>query len=132
MFQNQNYDKYVINRVLELREVFEIEYFQTVNGHKPVKEFIDDQDVKMQAKIFRQLQLLKEFGPKLGEPFSSMVAKGIFEMRIQQSNNITRIFHFFVRNQRIVLTHGFTKKTQKTPYFEISRAIKYRAEYESR
>ena len=57
--------------------MFELEYYQTSNGQMPVEKFIDSQDTKMQAKIFRQLVLLKEFGPQLGEPLSRLVAKGI-------------------------------------------------------
>ncbi len=37
-----------------------------------------------------------------------------------------------VRDRKIVLTHGFTKKTQKTPPGEIERAKKYKADYERR
>ncbi|WP_232362376.1 type II toxin-antitoxin system RelE/ParE family toxin [Selenomonas sputigena] len=33
------------------------------------------------------------------------------------------------KKQRIVLTHGFIKKTQKTPVREIERAKKYRVIY---
>ena len=33
---------------------------------------------------------------------------------------------------KAILTHGFIKKTQKTPPSEIERAIRYRKEYFSR
>jgi len=75
--------------------MFEIEYYRTSNGHKPVAEFIDSLETKMQIKVFRQLKLLKEFGPQLGEPFSKYLVNGLFELRIQQSSNITRILYFY-------------------------------------
>ena len=112
--------------------MFEIEYYQTEKGPKPVEEYIDSLDIKMQVKIFRQISLLREFGSQLGEPYSKQLVKGIFELRIQQSNNIAQILYFFVRDRKIILLHGFTKKTSKTPTGEIERAVKYRAEYESR
>jgi phage-related protein len=112
--------------------VFEIDYYRTERGLKPVEEFIDSLDMKMQVKIFRQISLLKEFGSQLGEPYSKQLVNGIFELRIQQSNNITRILYFFIRGRKVILTHGFTKKTPKTPPGEIERALMYRAEYESR
>lgn len=112
--------------------MFGVEYYHTENGQKPVEEFIDSLDMKMQGKVFRQIALLKEYGTHLGEPLSIQLAKGIYELRIQQSSNITRILYFFVRNRKIVLTHGFIKKTQKTSPGEIVRAEKYKAEYESR
>ena len=39
---------------------------------------------------------------------------------------------FFVVGKKIVLTNGFTKKTQKTPKSEIELAKRYRADYLSR
>ena len=112
--------------------MFEIVYFMTGNGHKPVEEFIDSLDTKMQVKVMRQLKLLKEYGPRLGEPFSRRLAQGVYELRVQQSNNITRILLFYVINRKIILTHGFVKKTQRTPQGEIARALQYKEEYESR
>jgi len=112
--------------------VFEVEYYRTENGHRPIEEFIDSLDLKMQGKVFRQISLLKEHGHLLGEPFSSLLDKGIYELRVQQSNNIVRILYFFIRDRKIVLTHGFAKKTQKTPPGEIERARKYKTDYERR
>lgn len=37
--------------------------------------------------------------------------------------------YFFVIGNKAVLTHGFTKKTQKTPIKEIDRAKRYRDDY---
>jgi hypothetical protein len=53
--------------------VLEIEYYRTERGLKPVEEFIDSLDIKMQTKIFRQISLLKEFGTQLGEPYSKQL-----------------------------------------------------------
>ena len=36
-----------------------IEYYELENGNCPVEEFILEQDNKMQAKIFRNLELLE-------------------------------------------------------------------------
>lgn len=37
--------------------------------------------------------------------------------------------YFFYYNEKIILTNGFIKKTQKTPKKEIDLAKKYRKEY---
>ncbi len=38
---------------------FEVEYFQKDDGTYPVEDFILSQEYKMQAKIFRMLELLE-------------------------------------------------------------------------
>ena len=45
---------------------------------------------------------------------------------------IIGVLYFFVVDQQVVLTHGFVKKTQKTPPSEIIRAKKYREDYLAR
>lgn len=60
------------------------------------------------------------------------ILDGIFEIRNKVGNDITRIFYFFVIGQKIILTNGFIKKTQKTPKAEIALAKKYRKDYLNR
>ena len=54
---------------------------------------------------------------------------GIFELRVQETGNIYRVLYFFYIGKRIILTHGFVKKTQKTPPNEIKRAKQYRENF---
>lgn len=55
---------------------------------------------------------------------------GLYEIRVQQSSDIFRIFCFFDEGKLIVLANGFKKKTQKTPKSEIEKALKIKKEYE--
>ena len=111
---------------------FNVEYYELENGNCPVEEFILEQDNKMQAKIFRNLELLESRGNELGEPYSKHLEDGIFEIRNKVNSDITRILYFFVIGQKIILTNGFVKKTQKTPKSEIEIAKKYRNDYLNR
>lgn len=113
-------------------EPFEVEFFEDDDGTYPAEEFILSQDVKMQAKLFRMLELLENRGNELREPYSKPLGDGIFELRAKQGTNITRVLYFFVVGRKIILTNGFVKKTQKTPLSEIEVAKKYRAKYENR
>ena len=56
----------------------------------------------------------------------------MFELRIKFASDISRIFYFFVVDNRIILTNGFIKKTSKTPKSEIELARKYKEDYEMR
>ena len=116
----------------ELVKLFEVEYYEKSDGTYPAEEFILSQDIKMQTKLFRLLELLELKGNELREPYSKSLSDGIFEIRAIQGNNITRVLYFFVVDKKIILTNGFVKKTQKTPDSEITLAKKYRADYELR
>ena len=111
---------------------YTVEYYEKDDGSRPAEEFILSQDNKMQAKIFKNLELLEIRGNELREPFSKHIEDGIFEIRNKVGNDITRIFYFFVIGQKIILTNGFIKKTQKTPKAEIALAKKYRNDYLNR
>lgn len=112
--------------------MFEIFYYENEQGKRPVEAFIDSLDVKMRAKVFGRLALLEEYGSKLGMPFARHLDDGIYELRTSQGSDITRILYFFVAGKRIVLTHGFVKKTQKTPMREIMKAKRARDDWMAR
>jgi len=52
------------------------------------------------------------------------------EIRLKYPNSIQRALYFHVINNRYIITHGFTKKTQKTPKREIIHAKQIRREFE--
>ena len=112
--------------------MWEIIYYETVNGKCPVYEFINSLPVKMRAKVAKELELLEEFGTAVQMPYSKPMASGIYELRIQAGNDISRIFYFFFVSQHIVLTNGFVKKTKTTPKRELEKAIRYKADHEMR
>ena len=109
----------------EIRAVF----YDLPDGSCPAADFIDDLDIKMQAKVIRTIALLEANGAGLREPYSKHLEDGIFELRAKVGTNISRVMYFFFDGRIAVLTHGFIKKTQKTPPEEISRAKRYRREY---
>ena len=80
----------------------------------------------MESKAVNEIELLKNCGNNLREPYSKYISNGIFELRIKFSSDISRIFYFFYIGNKIILTNGFIKKTQKTPQAEIEKAIKYK------
>lgn len=63
-------------------------------------------------------------------PYADYLRDGIYELRVKFSSNNYRVLYFFVVRERIVLTHGFVKKSNKVPEKEIEKAIKYKLEFE--
>ena len=55
--------------------------------------------------------------------------KGLFEIRVEESGNIYRVFCCFDEGKLVVLFNAFHKKTQKTPQREIARAKLIMEEY---
>lgn len=106
-----------------------IEMYAEEDGRSPVEEFIESCDLKMQAKIFQFVALLEDKGAALRPPYSKHIEEGIFELRIQQGGNTSRVLYFFVIGDIAVLTNGFIKKSQKTPRSEIALAKKRRNDY---
>lgn len=83
-----------------------------------VREFIDNLEVSEQKKIVNTLEKIATFGPPQNiEKFKSL-GEGIFEIKSHQ----VRILGFFEKERVIVLTHGFIKKSPKTPPSEIEKA----------
>lgn len=96
--------------------------FELKRGEKPVEEFINSLNDTTTAKIAHTLDLLQKYGYRMGMPHSKKIDRDLFELRIKGSEEV-RIFYAF-KNNRIVLIHGFKKKTQKTPAREIDMALK--------
>ena len=125
---NMGYMPYILSERSFMRD-FTVLPYEKENGEAPVEDFLNSLDVKMRAKMFGMIGILQEKGNDLREPYSKPLGDGIFELRCQFGNNITRVLYFFYYERRIILTNGFIKKTQKTPPEEIKLAKQRRADY---
>ncbi len=107
-------------------------FYKTAKGSCPVEEFLDSLQAKPAQKIAWTLNLIEDMAIVPSVYFSKMIGTdGIWECRIKFGSNIYRIFAFFDRN-KVILTHGIIKKTQKTPSEEIKRAESYKKDYFNR
>jgi phage-related protein len=96
------------------------------------EEFFVKQRDKVKAKIIWTFDLIEEI-EKIPETYLKHIesTEGLYEIRIQQSSDIFRIFCFFDKGKIVVLANGFQKKTQKTPKNEIEKALKIMDEYKN-
>ena len=111
---------------------YKVTFYDLSDGSFPAYDFIEEQSPKMSQKIYRTIDLLETIGPQLRMPYSNHLDDGIFELRVEISSDTARVLYFFMMGKKAVLTHGFIKKTQKTPPSEIAKAKKYREDYISR
>ena len=117
-------------------KIIELDFYMKESGKIPVQDFLYSLSPKLRAKAFSDIELLKQLGPELKEPYVKPIKgkdnKGLYELRIRFSSDIARIFYFTYHNNKFVLLHGFIKKTMKTPENEIKRARKYMEDYKRR
>ncbi len=104
-------------------------FYRTVDGKCPVQEFLDSLPGRVTQKIVWVLRLLEDMDIVPASYFKKLAGtEDIWECRIQFGSNAYRIFCFFLNNS-VMLTHGFVKKSQKTPVHEIERAEAYRRDF---
>ena len=108
---------------------YKIEVFQTDVGDSPAADFLAELPVKVRAKVAKWVQLLQEEGPDLKRPYADMLRDGIRELRVSFGHLDIRSL-YFIEGTAIVITHGFLKKTWQTPFAEIEKAKKFRAEWQ--
>ncbi len=102
---------------------WEIEFYQDSQGNIPVQDFISQQSAKVEAKIYRHIDLLQDFGLSLGQPYVEKLAgSDVWELKIRHSSNYYRILYFAASGRRFVLLHAFLKKSARTPKNEIETA----------
>ena len=105
-------------------------FYKTANGKCPAHDFLDSLPSKVAQKITWVLNFLEDLDVVPSSYFKKLVGtEEIWECRIQFGSNAYRIFCFFADNSVVVLTHGFIKKSQKTPKSEIERAESYRKDF---
>jgi len=99
-------------------------FFQAESGRMPVREWLlslTDADRKAVGDDIRTT----EFGWPVGMPLCRSLSgfKGLWEIRSNLSDSRISRLLFCVHQGRMVLLHGFIKKTQKTPLRELEIAM---------
>ena len=87
------------------------------------KEFRKTLDRETQKKVYQVLTLIMTLEVV---PIKFLKAiegrKGLYEIRIEQRNNIYRVFCCFDEGSLVILFNGFQKKTQKIPVEQLDKA----------
>lgn len=109
-----------------------IEYYVDDGGRVPVRDFLSGLDQKTYVRFQWSLGQLQLRNIHAREPLVRHVQGKLWELREESSTNIYRILYFFSSGRRIVLLHGFAKKTRKLPRKELETALKYLARFEQR
>lgn len=111
----------------------EFESYKRPNGHDEFLEWLTNLNIEDRAKMLQIITDTEEHGLLVAQRMKWVkkieTEKNLYELRSKVSSNIQRALYFHVEGPRYIITHGFTKKTQKTPLKEIKHAISLRKEW---
>lgn len=111
-------------------EKFRVEFYFTVKGELPAKEYFDLLDRQAQVKLLALVKYIAEEGRLFDETkFRSVDKKEkIYEFKPMAE----RFFSFFCEGKKIIITNAYRKKGQKVSLRELARAISLKKDYEFR
>ena len=97
------------------------------NYFKDFKKTLSRQVLSKIYQVFIYIMTFEDVPEKFLK--SIVNVKGLYEIRVEESGNIYRIFCCMDEGNLVILFNGFQKKTQKTPSNEIKRAKRIMDEY---
>ena len=97
-------------------------FFRTASGSEPVREWLRAMDAQDRRRVGEDLKTV-EFGWPVGMPTCRPMGDGLHEVRTNlDGNRIVRILFYIDRRRRMVVLHGFIKKSRKTPQTDLDLA----------
>jgi phage-related protein len=98
-------------------------FYRTEAGGEPVREWLKGLPLPKDRKRIGEDIKTMEFGWPIGMPVCKPLGDGIYEVRTRLTQNrIARVLFYVDKRSRMVLLHGFIKKTQKTPAEDLELA----------
>jgi phage-related protein len=102
-------------------------FYELPSGRVPVREWLKSLDTADRKIIGEDIKDV-EFSWPIGMPLCRALGKGLWEVRSDiMQGRIARVL-FSLHEGRMVLLHGFVKKTQKTPAADLELALKRKKE----
>jgi len=97
-------------------------FYKNETGSEPVRDWLQGLDREEKKLIGEDIKTV-EYGYPIGMPTCRPLGNGLYEVRTNLNRKIARVF-FCVHEEKMMLLHGFIKKTQKTPQKELDIALK--------
>ena len=97
-----------------------VAFFRTDRGSEPVREWLKSLSPAEKRIIGEDIKTI-QFGWPLGMPFVRKIEPGLWEVRSRLIDRIARVL-FTIEYGRMVLLHGFIKKSDKTPQDDLRLA----------
>jgi len=101
-------------------------FYRNENGNEPVREWLRGLAAKEKRAIGIDIMTV-EYGWPIGMPTCRPLGRGLWEVRTSLETRIARVL-FCVREDEMILLHGFIKKSQRTPAADLEIARKRQKE----
>ena len=106
-------------------------FYRTRAGSEVVRNWLRGLDEEQRNAIGQDLMRVQYRWP-VGMPLCRAMGDGLWEVRSDlPSNRIARVL-FSVHESKIVVLHGFIKKTQRTPNEDLELARRRKREFDPR
>ena len=106
-------------------------FFRTEAGGEPVRDWLRSLPSSEDRKRIGEDIKTVEFGWPVGMPVCRPMGDGLYEVRSKLAQNrIARVIFYIDNKGRMILLHGFIKKTQRTPDEDLDRARKNKSAHE--
>ena len=100
--------------------ILDVIFYQTDAGNEPVREWLRSMRKEDRRIIGSDIKTV-QYGWPLGMPLVRKLEPNLWEARSRITDGIARVL-FTVVEDKMVLLHGFVKKSQKTPVAELATA----------
>jgi len=100
--------------------ILSVDFFRSGSGNEPVREWLKSLS-REERKIIGEDIKTVQFGWPLGMPLVRKLDKSLWEVRSRLPDRIARVI-FTTGKSRMVLLHGFIKKSQKIPQEDLQLA----------
>lgn len=105
-------------------------FYRTEAGGEPVREWLKTLSKDDKRDIGEDIKTV-ELGWPIGMPLTKSLGGGLHEVRTRLvGNRISRVMFYIDVRHRMVLLHGFIKKTPKTPDADLALARANKAQHE--
>ena len=106
----------------EPKPILSVAFFCTGAENEPVREWLRALP-REERRIIGEDIKTAQFGWPLGMPLIRKLDQDLWEVRSRLPGRIARVL-FTTQDQRMILLHGFIKKSQKTPQDDLELARK--------
>lgn len=93
----------------------------TGKNNEPVREWLKKLAKEDKKAIGEDIKTV-QFGWPIGMPVVKKIARDLWEIRSRIKDGIARILFTVIDHDKLVLLHGFIKKTDKIPQNELELA----------